>query len=183
MCKPEDEMIWILITALIIVIDRITKILVTKNVEPHETIPVIRGFFNIVFTENTGAALGILQNGRAFLIPFTIITVFLLLYFLIKSESRLFKTSLSMVIGGALGNLADRVFRGSVVDFLDFQFGSWHFWAFNVADIFIVLGTALMAWYMIFIYKEPETLNKKNNETTGPGDETTGPGNTVNDEK
>jgi signal peptidase II len=79
-----------------------------------------------------------------------------------KYNNKLLRGSLSMVIGGALGNLIDRMFRsGGVVDFLDFQFGSYHFPSFNVADSFIVVGTIIMAYYLLFVHKDKEESSSK----------------------
>jgi diguanylate cyclase (GGDEF)-like protein len=106
------QMIWIILVAMIVIIDRIAKILILGNVGQNQTIPVIDGFFNIVHTENTGAALGILQNGRIILVPVTIIAAVIMGYIILfKSKSLILKTSLSLILGGAFGNLIDRMFK------------------------------------------------------------------------
>lgn len=145
---------WILIVAAIAALDQITKYLIMKNLKLSESITVIKDFFYIVRVENTGAAMGILQNGRYFLIPVTIVIGTIITFMLMKTESIFLKVSLSFILGGALGNFIDRVFRGKVTDFLDFYFGRFHFWTFNVADIFIVVGTIMLAVYILFFYKE-----------------------------
>lgn len=130
-----------------------------QNISYGEKIPVINDFFYLAHYKNTGAAWGIMAGWRFFLIPVTIIVSIILAYYLVKSDNRLFKVSLSMILGGAIGNLIDRSFReGGVVDFLDFHFGSYNFPTFNVADCFIVIGTILLSYYILFILKDEKEL-------------------------
>lgn len=110
--------------------------------------------------ENKGAAFSILQGKTIFLILMVSIVSLAILYFLIKYKHKFLRLSLSLILGGALGNLYDRIFSGgSVVDFLEFHFGSYVFPTFNVADILVVVGTILLMIYILFLYKEekPET--------------------------
>jgi signal peptidase II len=80
-----------------------------------------------------------------------------LIYFMKKYDSKILRTAISFILGGAAGNLIDRIFRPQgVVDFLDFLIGSYHFPTFNVADSFVVIGTIVLAYYMLFVYKEKE---------------------------
>ncbi len=147
-------MIWAVIAVLIVILDQTTKFYITRNVSFENPINVINNFFYITHTTNKGAAWGILQNGRYFFIPLTIIVSIALIYFLAKSDNKILKLSLSLILGGAAGNLIDRIIKGSVVDFLDFYFGSYNFPTFNVADSFVVVGTFLLAYYMLFVYQE-----------------------------
>jgi len=147
-------MLWIIIIALIVVLDQVSKYAVVKNIGYGDLIPVIDKFFYLTYYENKGAAWGILQNGRYFFIALTVIVSAFIVYFLYKSDSRLLSFSLSFILGGAFGNLIDRVLKGSVTDFLDFHFGSYHFPTFNAADSFVVVGTAILAYYLIFVYKD-----------------------------
>lgn len=151
-------MLWLAIIAVIFTSDRITKIMALNNLQ-EKPIAVINNFFYFSFVENKGAAWGIFQNGRFFFIAVTAIVAAAMFYALFKYENKLLKLALSFVIGGALGNLYDRIFRGSVVDFLDFYFGSYNFPTFNVADSFVVMGTILLGWYLLFVHEE-----KKNEE-------------------
>ncbi|NLP14329.1 MAG: signal peptidase II [Clostridium sp.] len=155
-------MVWIIIV-LIIAFDQITKFVVINNIEFGDRITIIDNFFHLAHWRNTGAAWGILQNGKYVLIPVTILMMLLMAYFMHKYNNRILRFSLSMVIGGAWGNLIDRVFRpDGVVDFLDFQFGSYHFPTFNVADSFVVVGTIILAYYMFFVHKDKDELDSKN---------------------
>jgi len=152
-------MIWTVVILAIIGLDQLTKYVVMENIAYGDKIPVIDGFFYLAHWKNTGAAWGILEGWRFFLIPVTIIVSIILAYYLVKSENRLFKLSLSMILGGAIGNLIDRAFRkGGVVDFLDFHFGSYNFPTFNVADCFIVIGTILLSYYILFVLKDEKDL-------------------------
>jgi signal peptidase II len=156
-------MIWAAIILAIIGLDQLTKYLVIINIEENiGKIPVIGGFFYLTHYKNEGAAWGIMEGWRVVLIPVTIIVSIVLAYYLVKSKNRLFKISLSMVLGGAVGNLIDRAFRsGGVVDFLDFHFGSYNFPTFNVADSFIVIGTILLSYYILFVVKDEKVLEKE----------------------
>lgn len=146
-------MIWIIIIAVITILDRVTKYLVVKGVEQGDAITVINNVFYIAHARNPGAALGILPKGRYFFIAMTFIISVALVYILLcKSNNTLQKVSLAFIVGGAAGNLIDRIFIGSVTDFLDFYIGSFHFWTFNFADLFVVTGTILLAIYLIFFY-------------------------------
>jgi signal peptidase II len=117
----------------------------------HESIPVIEGYFNITYVKNPGAAFGFLSNASPqfrslFLISVTVIAIVLILYFISKNTSKeVFLTfSLSLILGGAVGNLIDRIRFGAVTDFLDFYISSYHWPAFNVADSAISLGALVL---------------------------------------
>ncbi|HOQ00445.1 MAG TPA: signal peptidase II [Acetivibrio clariflavus] len=156
-------MIWVVIILAIIGLDQFTKYLVMNNIAFGEKIPVIDGFFYLAHWKNTGAAWGILEGWRFFLIPVTIIVSVILAHYLVKSDNKIFKLSLSMILGGAIGNLIDRAFRnGGVVDFLDFHFWSYNFPTFNVADCFIVIGTLCLSYYILFVMKDEKNI--ENNE-------------------
>ena len=157
-------MLWIAIAVAIVALDQISKFLIVSNVDFGQQIPVINDFFYITHWKNTGAAWGILENGRFFFIPFTIILSIVLIYIHIKSDNKFLKLALSIILGGAMGNFIDRVYQGSVVDFLQFFFGTYQFPIFNVADSFVVIGTGLMIWYIIFIQKENSENEIEKNE-------------------
>lgn len=155
-------MIWAAIILAIIGLDQLTKYIVVNNIRFGEKNAVIDGFFYMAHWQNTGAAWGIMRDGKAFLVPVTIIVSIVLVYYLIKSDNRLFKVSLSMILGGAIGNLIDRAFReGGVVDFLDFHFGSYNFPTFNVADSFIVIGTIFLSYYILFVIKDEKPAEQE----------------------
>lgn len=140
-------MVYFLIALVLFLIDQGTKYLIATNLNIGEQIPVIGNFFLITSHRNTGAAFGILEGKRWFFIVITIVVVVGLIWYLQKvksSDNRLLPTALSLVLGGAVGNFLDRAVSGEVVDFLQFNFGTYTFPIFNVADSCIVIGVALI---------------------------------------
>lgn len=153
-------MIWITIITLVIIADQLTKYIIKINIPYGKMIPVINNFFYITHSENRGAAWGIFQNGRYFFIVLTVVLSIILSYMLYKNNNIVLRISLSFILGGAAGNFIDRVYSGGVVDFLDFYFGNYNFPTFNVADSFIVIGSAILCYYLLFIYKGDERGEK-----------------------
>jgi signal peptidase II len=148
--------IFILGAAVIIALDQITKSAVTARFTLHEVFPVIPGLFNLVYVMNPGAAFGFLADASAtfryvFFIGITIAAAGLIVYYFVKSNLRnmLLAVALTLIFGGAVGNLIDRLRFGAVVDFLDVYVGAAHWPAFNVADSAITCGAILMIWEMI----------------------------------
>jgi signal peptidase II len=145
---PSHE-IWI--AATIVVLDQIAKAMVVSAFALHQGITVSPGFFDLTRVHNAGAAFG-MMNTMDF--PFKTVILSLIataalggltLYAaMLPQDQRLARTGLAFIIGGAAGNLIDRIRFGYVVDFADFYWRDWHFWAFNVADAAITLGVALM---------------------------------------
>ncbi len=156
-------MLWALIIIVGFAMDRLTKVWVLDKIVGNP-ITVIKDFFYLRHLENQGAAFSILQGKTIFLVLMVSIVSLAMLYFLIKHKHKFLRLSLSLILGGALGNLYDRIFsNGSVVDFLEFHFGSYVFPTFNVADVLVVVGTILLAIYILFLYKEekPEAAKQK----------------------
>ena len=142
-------LVWIV--ALVVALDQLVKALVRPRLELHESIPVIPEFFSLTRVHNTGAAFGLMNNmdfpfkAAVLALLQTAALVGLTVYVAkLAPEQRLTRLGLSFVIGGAIGNLIDRMVYGYVLDFFDFYRGGWHFWAFNVADAAINIGVALM---------------------------------------
>lgn len=148
---------------LLFALDQLSKVAVCNLVEPIHTIPLWNNVFHFTYVENRGAAFGIMQNQFAF---FYIVTALVILgvtvYMVAKRPKNLWLTSsLTLLVGGALGNLADRLLRGFVVDFLDFRI--IHFPVFNLADCFVVCGAVILACYIIFVEgreNKPEETEK-----------------------
>ncbi len=140
--------------ALIIIIDQISKFIVKyyfKGENIYREIPVIKGFFNIRFTQNDGAVWGIFSNSPHAFIPIiitslSIIALIIVIYYFLKIDTKcvLELTSLSFIIGGAVGNIIDRILQGYVVDFLDVFIKNYHWPTFNVADSFITVGVIMI---------------------------------------
>ncbi|ACX64119.1 signal peptidase II [Paenibacillus sp. cl141a] len=140
-------MVYYLIAFVLFLIDQGTKYLIATRLELYEQIPVIGDFFLITSSRNRGAAFGILQDQLWFFIVVTLIVVGGIVWYLqkVSKEGRkLLPTALALVLGGALGNFIDRLIMGEVVDFLQFNFGSYTFPIFNIADSCIVIGVGLI---------------------------------------
>jgi signal peptidase II len=140
---------WLALAALVIVLDQATKVLVQARFEYGERLPVIPGFFDLVLVHNTGAAFSFLSDAggwqRAFFIAIAVAASLLILFLLRRhAGERWFACGLALILGGALGNLIDRVLLGHVVDFLLFHFRGWHYPAFNVADSAITVGAVIL---------------------------------------
>ncbi len=135
-------MILIIIAALVVIADQITKIIVQNNLPLGKSIPVIPGFFYLTYLKNKGAAFGIFPGFYGVFILITLIVVLLILFYYRLSQPRnlLLKVGLGLTLGGSLGNLIDRLRDGMVTDFLDFRF--WP--VFNLADSFLVFGLFLI---------------------------------------
>ncbi len=137
------------IATVVILLDQLTKLWAVATIPLHRSIPVIEGFFNLVNIRNRGAAFGFLNRSDIewqfwlFLVA-TIIAV-VSIYLLVRSSKNdpLLFSALGLILGGALGNLIDRVRLRAVIDFLDFYIGTWHWPAFNVADMAICIGAFL----------------------------------------
>ncbi|MGC8891724.1 MAG: signal peptidase II [Candidatus Saccharicenans sp.] len=139
-----------------LIIDQVSKYLISRLVGLYQVIPVIRGFFNLTRVHNRGAIFGFLgqASNPLALVLLNLGALFALgivIYFFIKtpSEMTLTRISLALIIGGALGNLIDRLFRGYVIDFLDFYVGRFHWPFFNLADSGITVGAILLLYTLI----------------------------------
>ncbi len=138
---------WLGIAFIVILFDQLSKIVVMQMLNYGDS-RTITGFFNLVLAYNKGAAFSFLadQGGwqRWFFTGIAALAVIFIVYLLRRNASqRLFCTGLALILGGAIGNLIDRVLYGHVIDFLDFHVSGWHWPAFNVADTAIVVGAAL----------------------------------------
>jgi signal peptidase II len=135
----------------IVVADQCAKALVRRAMELHDTIEVIPGFLNLTRVHNTGAAFGMF-NAMDFPYKTAALTVIATLALAgvawyaatVPPSDRLARLGVASILGGAIGNLIDRATVGYVLDYVDFHYGGWHFWAFNVADAAISIGVALM---------------------------------------
>lgn len=147
---------WLIVTAIVVAVDQITKSAVISRFSLHESHPVINGFFNLVYVLNPGAAFGFMARASEtfrmyFFIGITVAVILMILFYLLKSpaDNTLNDLGMTLIFSGAVGNLLDRVRFGAVVDFLDFYVRTWHWPAFNVADSAITVGAGLMIWGMV----------------------------------
>lgn len=136
----------VIIAILLTIIDQISKLFITKLMNVKHSIKIIDNFFYLTYTHNQGAAFSILIGKRIFLIIITILIIILLLSYLKNNppKDKLTKFSFALILGGSLGNLIDRLVRGSVIDFLDFKIFTYNFPIFNLADTFITIGVILL---------------------------------------
>lgn len=141
----------------VIFLDQISKIVLVRIIPVYDNVPVIRGFFNLVHVRNRGIAFGMMNRPGGgfvfyFLIAATVGAIGLLIFWFrkLKDEDHGTVLGLSLILGGAIGNLIDRIRLGEVIDFLDFYMGSYHWPAFNVADSAITVGVLWLAIHMLF---------------------------------
>lgn len=140
------------VAVLVFALDRITKAWVVDNIPVGTARPVVGDYVRIVHAQNTGAAFGLLPERTTLLSILSVVAVLAIVYYYrqIASSSWIVSTTLGMQLGGAFGNLLDRIAQGYVVDFVDVGIGDLRFWAFNVADSSIVVGIILVTaalWY------------------------------------
>jgi signal peptidase II len=154
-----------LLAGVIIALDQITKIIISRTIPLYDSVPVINGFFNLVHIHNRGMAFGLMNrpgNDITFRILtfITLVAVIGLLIWYIKLNDTSWKVTIafSLILGGAVGNLIDRLYLKKVIDFLDFYVGSWRWPAFNVADSAITVGTCLLAY---FLFSTPQPQKEK----------------------
>ncbi|MBP2111733.1 MULTISPECIES: signal peptidase II [Paenibacillus] len=167
-------MVYFLIALIVFLIDQGTKYLIATRLELAEQIPVIKDFFIITSHRNRGAAFGILEGQQWFFIVITVIVVCGIVWYLNKARKtrKLLPTALALVLGGAIGNFLDRILNGEVVDFLMFNFGSYTFPIFNVADSCIVVGVGLIILDTLLEVKgEQEVTEVKESQEVKEGNE------------
>jgi signal peptidase II len=139
---------WLAIAVVVVVLDQITKTLITRSFQLHE-LKTITPFFDLVRAHNTGAAFSFLAGAsgwqRWFFVGLgTVATVFIVWLLARHSGQRLFCWALALILGGAVGNVVDRILHGHVVDFIQVHWGGAYFPSFNVADSAISVGAALL---------------------------------------
>jgi len=157
-------MVQIIIVVVAVALDQFSKVWMTDFLlgQPGGYFELWPKVFNLLYIENRGAAFGILQNSRWFFVGITSIVIIAATVYLIKERKNstwLFKISTAMIIGGAIGNLIDRIATGIVIDF--FYFELINFAVFNVADSFVTVGAILLGIYILFFHKFPQEEKKK----------------------
>lgn len=142
--------IWLLTAVLITAADQLIKYLVIENIALTDTIEAIPGLLNFIYVKNTGAAFSILSDKTGLLSVISIAVCVFVIFYLVKykPKNKLYLVSLGMILGGAAGNMIDRVFRHFVVDYIELVF--INFPVFNLADIGITVGAVLLMIYVIF---------------------------------
>lgn len=139
---------FILVSIFTILLDQISKYVIDRSLNLYETIPIIQNFLHITYVKNTGAAFSILQGKTLFFSVISIFIIGFIIYIVFKTPvtKRSHRLVFSMIVGGAIGNLIDRMRFGYVIDFIDFRI--WP--VFNIADCAIVIGVFFLAYIIAF---------------------------------
>ena len=152
------------IAVAVVLLDRLSKWLVETRLDLHDTVNLIPGFFRVTHVQNKGAAFGLFAETTSewrvtILVMFSVVALIVVAGLLWKNHHSMVTTGigLSLILGGAVGNLWDRLVAGHVVDFLDFYVGTYHWPAFNVADSAIVSGALLLIAEILFAHTTDET--------------------------
>lgn len=148
----------LLIIALAVALDQVSKHLVTSMLAQNETLPLINGMLSLTYIHNTGASFGMLQGARIFFLIATALTLIVLGVYMVKArkkQSKWLRTCLSLIAAGAIGNFIDRILFGYVRDFVDIR-GLYFPWIFNVADMCLVVGSIMLGIFILFIHKEKD---------------------------
>lgn len=151
---------WLWLSVLVVILDQLSKIWIDSNMSLYQSIPVFPGF-NITYVHNFGAAFSFLSEAGGwqrwfFALLAASISVGIVIWLKrLKPEETLSAISLGLILGGAIGNLIDRVIYGYVIDFFDVYYQIWHWPVFNIADSAITLGVALML-YESFMHKQED---------------------------
>lgn len=155
--KSLSRLICVVIAAVVFLGDQVTKAMVERAIAEHAVVPVIPYFFNLTHTKNVGAAFGLFSDSPSPIktVLLVVVSAALLATVLVivwKSRRLPWETGvgLALILGGALSNLLDRIRFGRVVDFLDFYFHSYHWFAFNLADGAIVVGAGFLILQIVF---------------------------------
>ena len=160
-------LLWIIIIAASVILDQVTKTIVMNTMELYQSIPVIENVFSFTYIHNYGAAWGMFSENRWIFLVISFVAIIALPVFLYKYRKApfLFGFSLSLIIGGAIGNMIDRLFapNGGVTDFI--EFGFMEFPIFNVADIFVCIGAVLLFVYLAFLDKVVFPADEKKKTT------------------
>jgi len=163
---PAAWMRWMpfLMAAAIFILDRVTKIYIRANLHDFDSISVIPGWLRIVHTENSGAAFGMLADGAPLLrgivlIGISVVVLFFVIAALLNRNGSYsgiaMRIGLGFILGGAIGNLYDRILLGTVTDFVEVYNGTWSFPAFNVADSAITVGAVILIFDLLRPHRKP----------------------------
>jgi signal peptidase II len=149
--------LFIILAAGVLVLDQVSKAVVSATLKMHEVQPLIHGLLNFTRVHNTGAAFGLLAGQASplrtgFFLAVSLVAMGVVLWMLYRlpSGQKVELVALSLIMGGALGNVFDRVRLGEVVDFIDVYYRSYHWPAFNVADSAISIGVVLLLYRLVF---------------------------------
>ena len=161
--------LYFVIAAAVVGLDQLTKYLVLKNLTSVSTVPLIKNVLHLTYVENRGAAFGMLSNNRwVFMVISSLVIVVMTAYIVINRRGGVLgNVAVAFVLGGGIGNMIDRIWRGFVVDFIDFRL--INFYVFNAADSFVCVGCGLLIFVLIRNELAARRA-KKNRPAEGDGD-------------
>ena len=144
------------LTSIVVVIDIITKLLVSSKLKEDSALTIISNFFSLYYVKNTGAAFSLFQNSLIFLIILSVVILLVLDNYIKKEKNmtKLTEVSLGLIMGGIYGNLVDRIINHSVTDFLSFKIFNYNFPVFNIADICITIGSIILLVSLFIDYRK-----------------------------
>ena len=136
----------IILTIVFLLLDIISKFIVKKYLILNQSKVIIKNFFNLTYVKNTGAAFSIFSNSTLLVIIVSLIIIMMIILYVYKNKGtkKLEKISYALILGGAIGNLIDRIIHWYVIDFLDFYIFGYNYPIFNLADVFIVVGVIIL---------------------------------------
>lgn len=148
---------YFLFILLILIVDQFSKFLIIRNVPLFSELTIIPHFFNLTHVHNRGAIFGFFSQSGSQLVYYLLmlasfVALCLVIYYFFKTSAKetFSEISLSLILAGALGNLIDRIFRGYVIDFLDFKVREWHWPSFNIADSCVSIGALFLIFILFF---------------------------------
>ncbi len=159
MSKQSNALSWLILSVLIIVADQISKGFVLEHFQLHESLPVVDGLLNWTLAYNEGAAFSFLSDAggwqRWFFTALAVVVSSILVVWLSRTNRSDWRTALplALIVGGAIGNVIDRIRLGHVVDFIDVHYGTWSWPAFNIADSAISVGAVMLIAFGMFASK------------------------------
>ena len=159
--KKNGIFLWAAVVLGVIIVDQLTKFLAVTYLKPIGTYPIIQDVFHLTYLTNEGAAFGMLKNHRWVFMTVSSVAILIIAVVLwrLKNGNRLLCTALSLILGGGIGNMIDRIALGYVIDFLHFK--AIDFPIFNAADSFVCIGGALFVIYLFKYEKETPAVSKK----------------------
>ena len=170
-------LIWLAVIIVTVFLDQLTKYLTVLHLKPIDTLPIIEDMFHLTYVENTGAAFGMMKDARwVFMVTSTLAIIGILGYmvyrYYVKKEKLHWAEalSLSLIVGGGIGNMIDRTMLGYVVDMIDCRF--INFAVFNVADSFVCIGAGLMILYLIILTVKEYKAEKAAKSALAEGEDT-----------
>ncbi len=155
--KMRQSLLLFCVAAVILIVDQITKFFVRSNMDLHQSIPA-DGNFRLTYSTNSGSVFGLSLDSTFLLVmaPIVILAILWLYFYYLPTANRLMRTGLGLLLGGAIGNLCDRVRAGEVTDFIDVQlWGNFHWATFNVADASITVGIVMIVYYFFREVRSP----------------------------